>query len=66
MTAAAIMLRLWLPLMLISGVPFATGYRIVAWLCWVPNLLVAEGIGRWRRRGEAGALRVEGAGLAVR
>jgi len=57
MTAAAIMLRLRLPLMLISGVPFAMGYRIAAWLCWVLNLLVAEGIGGWRRRGEAGGAR---------
>lgn len=49
MTAAAIFLRLWLPLMLFSGVSFPTGYRIVAWLCWIPNLLVAEWIVRATR-----------------
>jgi hypothetical protein len=27
-----------------------TGYEIVAWVCWVPNLIVAEGILRgWFR-----------------
>ncbi len=49
MTAAAITLRLWLPLMVAGGVEFPVAYRIVAWLCWVPNLLVAEAIVRWRR-----------------
>jgi uncharacterized membrane protein len=39
---AAVTLRLWLPLliMLHKG-EFEPAYRIVAWLCWVPNLLVA-------------------------
>lgn len=56
MTAAAITLRIWLPLMLVAGVPFATGYRIVAWLCWVPNLLVAEAMVRWTARRRVPAL----------
>lgn len=40
---AAVTLRIWLPLLVIafSG-QFAPAYRIVAWLCWVPNLLVVE------------------------
>lgn len=42
LTFAAVTLRLWLPGMVASGVPFATAYPVVAWLCWVPNLLVAE------------------------
>jgi uncharacterized membrane protein len=39
---AAVTLRLWLPLliMLHKG-EFEPAYRIVAWLCWVPNLMVA-------------------------
>jgi hypothetical protein len=31
-----------MPLMAILGPN--TGYEIVAWLCWIPNLLVARGI----------------------
>lgn len=42
LTFAAVMLRLWLPGLVISGVAFSTAYPIIAWLCWVPNLLVAE------------------------
>ena len=38
---AAVTLRLWLPL-LTMAFGFTTGYQIVAWLCWVPNLLVAH------------------------
>jgi hypothetical protein len=38
---AAVMLRLWLvPLTMIFG-DFIPAYRIVAWLCWVPNIVVA-------------------------
>lgn len=38
---AAVTLRLWLaPLQMMTG-DFLTAYRIVAWLCWVPNLVVA-------------------------
>lgn len=39
---AAVTLRLLLPLLIIlhKG-EFEPAYRIVAWLCWVPNLLVA-------------------------
>ena len=53
LTAAAITLRNYLPLMIISGIPFATSYRTVAWLCWIPNLLVAEWLVR-RGRVRAG------------
>lgn len=44
---AAVTLRIWLPLliMLHKG-EFVPAYRIVAWLCWVPNLLVAGWISR--------------------
>jgi len=40
---AAVTLRLWLPLFLGGlGMSFDVAYPIIAWLCWVPNLLVAE------------------------
>ncbi len=42
LTFAAVTLRLYLPQVFIFGLPFATSYAIIAWLCWVPNLLVAE------------------------
>lgn len=39
---AAVTLRLWLPVLTLAFNDFITGYRIVAWLCWVPNLAVAH------------------------
>ena len=42
LTAAAITLRLYLPLLPWTGFPFSTGYRIIAWACWIPNLFFAE------------------------
>ena len=39
---AAVTLRLWLPASIASGVPFEDAYPVIAWLCWVPNLVVAE------------------------
>jgi uncharacterized membrane protein len=44
LTFAAVTLRLWLPSAAASGIPFELAYPVVAWLCWVPNLLVAEWI----------------------
>ncbi|WP_160716359.1 DUF2306 domain-containing protein [Chitinophaga solisilvae] len=38
---AAVTLRLWLPLLEKLSGDFFTAYRLTAWLCWVPNLLVA-------------------------
>lgn len=47
MCFAAVTLRIWLPLMQFGmGIEFINAYRIVAWLCWVPNLFVAEMIVR--------------------
>ncbi|MBK8969013.1 MAG: DUF2306 domain-containing protein [Lewinellaceae bacterium] len=39
---AAVTLRLWLPLLTAVFNDFVTGYRLVAWLCWVPNLALAH------------------------
>lgn len=42
-TLAAVTLRLWLGLFTAGlGFGFFEAYITVAWLCWVPNLLVAE------------------------
>lgn len=42
LTFAAVTLRLWIPLLLSTGLAFAVAYPIIAWLCWVPNLAIAE------------------------
>jgi uncharacterized membrane protein len=48
LTFAAVTLRIWLgPLVLLFG-DFEAGYRVVAWFCWVPNLLVIEAVIRKR------------------
>jgi uncharacterized membrane protein len=40
---AAVTLRIWLPLFQFGfGMDFFIAYKIIAWLCWVPNLIVAE------------------------
>ena len=50
---AAVTLRIWLPLLILAQLPFASGafdfnaafavaYPIVPFLCWVPNLIFAE------------------------
>lgn len=43
LTFAAVTLRLWLPIFDIAfGMGFNESYTIISWLCWVPNLLVAQ------------------------
>jgi len=42
LTSAAITLRIYLGIILGFGIPFVPGYQTIAWLCWLPNLLVAE------------------------
>lgn len=40
---AAVTLRLYLPLFTgLLNMDFIPAYKIIAWLCWVPNILVAE------------------------
>lgn len=41
---AAVTLRVYIPLSVIAGIEFSTAYAVIAWLHWVPNLIVAE----WR------------------
>jgi uncharacterized membrane protein len=42
LTLAAVMLRIYLPLGLAYGIPFRPAYQVISWVCWVPNLVVAE------------------------
>lgn len=42
LTLAAVTLRLYLPLFDLFGIPFEQAYLAIAWLCWVPNLLITE------------------------
>ena len=39
---AAVTLRIWLPLLTIILGEFVLAYKIVAWLCWVPNMIFAH------------------------
>ena len=62
LTFAAATLRLWLGILIGTQVPFLAtkyggdfdalfveAYRVVMWLCWVPNLIIAETIIQRRR-----------------
>ena len=47
MTFAAVTLRLYLPIAPMLGFDFMDGYRLTAWVSWIPNLIVLE---LWMRR----------------
>jgi uncharacterized membrane protein len=49
LTLAGLMLRVWVPLSMPLGIDFTTAYMFIGWLCWVPNLFVAEWIIRRTR-----------------
>lgn len=57
LTFAAVTLRLQLPAAMALRVPFEIAYPLIAWTCWVPNLLVAEAWLRRPRRPVAGGSR---------
>lgn len=42
LTFAAVTLRLYLPASVALGVTFEVAYPVIAWLCWLPNLVAAE------------------------
>jgi uncharacterized membrane protein len=43
LTFAGVTLRLWMPFFgAVLGWSFLDGYKVVAWLCWLPNLLLME------------------------
>lgn len=46
LTLAGVTLRLYLPLAFTGFVTFPIAYAVIAWLCWAPNLLLADRLGR--------------------
>ncbi|WP_338876230.1 DUF2306 domain-containing protein [Spirosoma sp. SC4-14] len=53
-TLAAVSLRLILPFELaVLHLPFTIAYPVVAWLCWVPNLIIVEW---WLRQKQSGTM----------
>jgi len=46
LTLAAVTLRIYLPASMVAGFEFTKSYMVIAWLCWVPNIVFAE----WRLR----------------
>jgi len=51
LTAAAITLRIYLPLWMAVDGRFTVGYPVIAWACWVPNLIFAGWLIRRERVG---------------
>ncbi|MEM6803951.1 MAG: DUF2306 domain-containing protein [Bacteroidota bacterium] len=46
-TFGAVTLRLWLPLLILLMGSFVEAYRIVAWLSWLPNVLIIYLVINW-------------------
>lgn len=59
LTFAGVMLRLWIPILGGFGLDFLSGYMIVAWLCWIPNLFVAEWVIIRKRKSESSLAELE-------
>jgi uncharacterized membrane protein len=49
-TLAGVTLRLYLGISIVLGIKFFDAYPVLAWLCWVPNLMIAELIVRHKTR----------------
>ncbi len=57
LTFAAVTLRIYLALATaILHLDFIPSYRVISWLCWVPNLIVAEMLVRRAKKNPEGAL----------
>ena len=41
LTFAAVTLRIGLGIGFATGIPFEVFYPLLAWICWIPNLIVA-------------------------
>ena len=50
LTFAAVTLRIYIPASIMADIPFDAAYPVIAWLSWVPNLIVAELAFNWPRR----------------
>ena len=46
---AAVTLRIWLPLLQFGFGDFLVAYKLVAWLCWLPNIIFARFLVRKKR-----------------
>lgn len=57
LTFAAVTLRIYLPLSQMMHIDFIAAYRVISWLCWVPNLSIAEMIINKRSRALAYSVR---------
>lgn len=53
LSLAAVTLRIWLPSSMMLRIPFDLAYPLIAWLCWVPNLVVAELVLRRSAHGQS-------------
>jgi hypothetical protein len=42
LTFAAVTLRIYLPLSQMMHMDFIAAYRVISWICWIPNLIIAE------------------------
>ena len=42
LTFAAVTLRIYLGLFFAAGIPFEDFFPLLAWLCWVPNIILVE------------------------
>jgi len=42
LTLAAVTLRIYLPVSMAAHIEFSLAYAVIAWACWLPNLLIAE------------------------
>jgi len=56
LTFAAVTLRIYLPLATaVMHLSFIPSYRVISWLCWIPNLAVAEMLIRRAQKNPEGA-----------
>jgi uncharacterized membrane protein len=42
LTLAAVTLRIYIPVSQMAGLSFEASYIAISWLCWVPNLVIAD------------------------
>ncbi len=57
MTFGAVTLRIYLGILIALGVPFEEAYPTVAWISWVPNLILVEWYLALSRQRRAGGVR---------
>lgn len=63
LTFAAVTLRIYIPVSMALGIPFESAYRVISWIAWVPNLIVAEWL-IFRRRPRVASIEPRAAAAA--